>query len=753
MRERFAGLAGMADAGAFDKDAAGARGNKVPAGAQARLKRPKIRPPQREGWIDVYEELTRVAFLEADRHEYQRKWVLLRDCWMYLYDSQEDVSLGREAETVLSIDLHGSLCMLQPKLERTFFLESSALYTVHGHKHRMLFRTAAEEDVQPWVSDINESAIWDMVLRAAASSVSQKAAARGKLLRGARGGTDASSVSARSAVSSDSAGTKGSSSSVTSRASGVNSFAASLSSSLSSFMGSRSSKDKPAKRSPLDSGARPRQRTGLADLPEDELATAEGADARTMSGGDRKSSLKHNGAFGGGKGDAFAVSQRGSSLGSIGMLSAPRPLESAALPLGAEEEKEEEEEDDFSDAFVATDVPMDPAAMLTPRSQRSDKSSSASVRCQQLPPAQANQQHLSRKADERANGRDARALLEQSRQVLEHARQNNARQNNCSTKESPYRTSSLQNKFSTEQALQHARPMKQNPPPLPPLPPPPEQRGTTKDLGGPAQVTSLLKNKFHTKQVLQQDMTKDLETQTAQAVSISPEVPEDKEAMREHGGGRGGGGGGGDGGRVHDGGGRGLGLGNIYPDARFGGEGWDRDRDEGSIDPRLSVCGRSESGFSILDDVVTQYSQSEAPSDEDGDFQDSDVDDSDNERVARERHEFFREAFCVRGSDSEEDLADLDQKLEARDAFESRIVRVRRVRRFYRRKVAVAAAPWTWGSGFHWCYVSLSLSLSLSLCVCVCVCVIGAMHVSLSLLSLSLSLSLCMCMYVFAPWN
>ena len=88
-----------ARAGALDKDAAGAGENKEPAGAQARRKRPKIRPPQREGWIDVYEELTRVAFLEADRHEYQRKWVLLRDCWMYLYDSQEDVSLGREAET------------------------------------------------------------------------------------------------------------------------------------------------------------------------------------------------------------------------------------------------------------------------------------------------------------------------------------------------------------------------------------------------------------------------------------------------------------------------------------------------------------------------------------------------------------------------------------------------------------------------------------------------------------------------------
>ena len=104
------------------------------AGAKATRKRTKMRAPQREGWLEVYEELTLVAFLESDKHQYKRKWVMLRDCWLYLYDSQEDVMLGRDAETVLSIDLRGTLCQRQPKLERTFFLESSALYTIHGHK-------------------------------------------------------------------------------------------------------------------------------------------------------------------------------------------------------------------------------------------------------------------------------------------------------------------------------------------------------------------------------------------------------------------------------------------------------------------------------------------------------------------------------------------------------------------------------------------------------------------------------------------
>lgn len=98
--------------------------------------------------MEVYEELARIAFLENDAHEYRRRWVLLRDCWLYLYDSQEEVALGQDAETVTSIDLRGALCHQHPSMERTFYLESSALYTVHGHKHKMYFRTAAEKDMQ-----------------------------------------------------------------------------------------------------------------------------------------------------------------------------------------------------------------------------------------------------------------------------------------------------------------------------------------------------------------------------------------------------------------------------------------------------------------------------------------------------------------------------------------------------------------------------------------------------------------------------
>jgi hypothetical protein len=153
------GDAGAAQAGAADDPAPATaeRGSgsesmrasgKPRRAKQGQRSRAKMRPPQREGWMEVYEELSRVSFFETDAHEYKRKWILLRDCWMYLYDSQEDVALGKDAETVTSIDLRGALCQQHPSMERTVFLESSALYTVHGHKHKMFLRAATEKDVQ-----------------------------------------------------------------------------------------------------------------------------------------------------------------------------------------------------------------------------------------------------------------------------------------------------------------------------------------------------------------------------------------------------------------------------------------------------------------------------------------------------------------------------------------------------------------------------------------------------------------------------
>ena len=85
-------------------------------------------------------------------------------------------------------------------MERTFTVQSSALFSVHGQKHNILVRTPAVEDVQAWVDDVNQSAIWDMVLRAAATSLRRPKPAR--KVRAAGGSDTGSIASSRSSSSS-----------------------------------------------------------------------------------------------------------------------------------------------------------------------------------------------------------------------------------------------------------------------------------------------------------------------------------------------------------------------------------------------------------------------------------------------------------------------------------------------------------------------------------------------------------------------
>jgi hypothetical protein len=139
----------------------------------------------------------------------------------------------------------------------------------------------------------------------------------------------------------------------------------------------------------------------------------------------------------------------------------------------------------------------------------------------------------------------------------------------------------------------------------------------------------------------------------------------------------------------------GVGLGALFADARRAADGGPA----AGAQELGSVCDGSEAGFSVLDDVVTLYTEDASASGDELLEEASSVDASDDERVEQERKEFFREALCLRGSDSEDDLTDLDRKLETRDVFERRRVRVRRVRRFCRRKVAVSGVAHTWGSG------------------------------------------------------
>eukprot|EP00286_Rhodomonas_abbreviata_P012023 CAMPEP_0181331470 /NCGR_PEP_ID=MMETSP1101-20121128/24517_1 /TAXON_ID=46948 /ORGANISM="Rhodomonas abbreviata, Strain Caron Lab Isolate" /LENGTH=312 /DNA_ID=CAMNT_0023440929 /DNA_START=63 /DNA_END=997 /DNA_ORIENTATION=+ len=153
-----------------------------------------LRPPHRDGWIEVHEELQRVALLETATKEFVKRWAVLRDCWLYMFEEEQAMTHGREADHVVSINLRGSLCQRHPTLQRTFSLESSALFTIQGQRHVYLLRTSAEHEVEQWLGDINRSAIWDMVLRAAASNPKKKRVRRSP--SGVNRDDDASSVAA-----------------------------------------------------------------------------------------------------------------------------------------------------------------------------------------------------------------------------------------------------------------------------------------------------------------------------------------------------------------------------------------------------------------------------------------------------------------------------------------------------------------------------------------------------------------------------
>lgn len=562
--------------------------------------------------------------------------------------------------------------------------------------------------------DINESSIWEMVLRAAASSVTKKAAARGTFSRPQRPDTEIGSVASRRSASS---GASVSASSHASKST-VSSFAASLTASWSSLTRAKS---KAAKRGPaLDSG--PSRLEPLADLPEDApCAAADTHRDQTMSPAgeacasqvgvddaglkadavgavtvgalstdESKTARSHASKSGGcpgianrsqrtaalgapvfaaqkekavrGPGSAARHACRDASATSPGrarevqsdaaifgkatLLSRPgppRPLESAAVAADASSDDWDEES---PRAFESTLV-------ATPRSAKSDKSVASSSRLQQLPDmgevgSDGRGGCMRRGPGDASRAGGARVLLRQSRPNLD-----------CGGEAVAAMAADAGAAAMRAGSGEHA----------------PEITQVAGDKGSPA-----------------------------------PGITAEEDAAGVSG----------------------LWHCDAQQDASNGADG--REALAASKEA-ANARAPSEAGFSILDEVRTQYTESEAFSDKDE--VDSSVDESDNERVEEERRQFFREAYCRRGSDSEDDLADLDQALEPRDMFEARylappcrcddrspilspwitrdltmtgqwdsssclagrLVRVRRVRRFFRRKMPVSGVPHTWGSG------------------------------------------------------
>ena len=603
-------------------------------------KKKAMRQPQREGWLEVYEELTRVSFLESGNRQYVRKWVLLRDCWLYFYDSQEDVAFGKDADNMMAVDLRGSLCEQHRSLERTFSLESSALYTIHGHKHKMLIRTAADEDVQPWVSDINESAIWDMVLRAAASAGPKKSAHR-RVGQGDTEDDDLQSVSSNRTGLSET----GSRSSTTSRAAASEtqglhasqaspgwSLGGSLARSWSSLTRTNNTTErKKDQRGPwLDSAPGRSARNQLGALPEqaldDSIAACAGLDdndSRMAHQVSAQVGSRRPDALPPGQGKTMAKAQgrcshdaeaavdesagHSPSVSDAQMTSCQGKLQALGQPVfssvkGAESVLLKGVMSGTSNSGSGGSTPwLVQSAAPHLRSPSQCLSSSPSVRASLVPqpPAPTASEAI-------AEQEEAGAVLEMSRHAM--------RQRKMMTEVPPL-------------VLAHSKPA---------------------DGGVERLRASSLASSMHTK------------TDDHDVASVGKRA-EDLPVS-----------------------------GAQEPKA-----------DLVDTDGVLA-CARSDTGFSVLDDVVTQYTESQASSCRDSGAGSS-GDESEDQAIEARRREFFRSAYCVRASDSEDDLTDLDLRPQCRDDFERQLVRVRRLRRVSRRKAAVAGMVHSWGSGFNYC--------------------------------------------------
>jgi hypothetical protein len=552
----------------------------------------------------------------------------------------------------------------------------------------IFWSTAPRDQHQPWVTDINESSIWEMVLRAAASSVTKKAAARGKLGRSERADTDTASVaSSRSAASSRARASallsSASSQSSTSRAS---SLTASLAASWSSLTRSKG-KAAPRSRGPaLDRGPRPRQQ--LADLPED--AQGGSADLPEVAPG------------------AAVMGESNALAAAAGHARAPRDDEAAEAGAGVAADEAGAARagavpaPDSNDSRQQGSTDARAQAGAGGSSQRASPSSgSRASRTAALgapvfsrnkaaggpwAPARRSVSAAASEASAASAGRSPEAPsrvnssifgnsteLSQPRTLDSAAVAPDASSDDDWGDESPRAFESTlvatPRSVRSVKSVSSASRVQQLP----------DMRGGGDDLRcrGERREGGKGKRAGEAREVLRQSREsfehahRTVVPNMARAAAAGIEARRQAEAVEieEVGGGEGaaatmesGGGDGGDGPRYRDAHqhasrdvqGGGAAAASLGEDAGAG-----------------AACAQSEAGFSILDEVRTQYTESEAESAREEDV-DSSVDESDNDRVEAERRQFFREAYCLRGSDSEDDLADLDQALEARDAFEAR---------------------------------------------------------------------------------
>eukprot|EP00291_Cryptomonas_curvata_P019427 CAMPEP_0172165454 /NCGR_PEP_ID=MMETSP1050-20130122/8422_1 /TAXON_ID=233186 /ORGANISM="Cryptomonas curvata, Strain CCAP979/52" /LENGTH=199 /DNA_ID=CAMNT_0012835929 /DNA_START=16 /DNA_END=612 /DNA_ORIENTATION=+ len=134
--------------------------------------------PSREGYIEFFEEVrsivTQVPWLGQApwlkrEPEFTRRWIIIRDCWMYSLENEKDKANVGEQVAGHTYDLRGSVCEPDAVYERTLRVETQAISLFASDmrsRHVLFLRVQSEHEIRLWKESIDCSSMWDVVLRA-----------------------------------------------------------------------------------------------------------------------------------------------------------------------------------------------------------------------------------------------------------------------------------------------------------------------------------------------------------------------------------------------------------------------------------------------------------------------------------------------------------------------------------------------------------------------------------------------------------
>ena len=124
--------------------------------------------PSCQGYLDIFEDnrnlIGQIPFTSwfgqspsaTKELIFYRRWVVLRDCWMYIFAKETDAHLDDVSQR-FTYDLRGSMCHVDSEHERTLRLEtqSISLFASDARSRRvLLLRAKSETEMRLWKDKI-----------------------------------------------------------------------------------------------------------------------------------------------------------------------------------------------------------------------------------------------------------------------------------------------------------------------------------------------------------------------------------------------------------------------------------------------------------------------------------------------------------------------------------------------------------------------------------------------------------------------